>query len=489
MNSQKQKSSPSHNNHPENRYYCYLIRSLAKPNSKTTYIGFTTNPTKRIRQHNGEITCGAFKTIRLRPWQFICVVGGFPNKYVALQFEWQWQCNQKSRFHRLIHPEKHLTQTNPGDPELLNADPQIKSKKRKIKDSTTDLPAEEAINSSSMIVPRKQKPRKSGSSSYQAKLTVLQELLHFPLWKQLNLMVYFLDESLQPIAERLFYSKLAPSKSFRFSFITLEALHALDTMQSGRTAHLNNNSSLEDSSVCCVCSQPLSLSCGNQALSNSVKVRGRRGKRKLDSEHDTLLSPSSLPTSQAVVEGGGIPRRFWGCPQCARAQHLSCTARAQSTLVDDESNDLIPARGKCGHCHHQLPWIELVADHLILSVSPAGVTRSNISSSQLPDNRDALDDDEDEDDNCRNSVDEDEEESDASEVDEANDLEEVGVVLEPPNSGRLVRHKPSPLPIKSPFPLESPLEVVDAADGPSNPFDDPFFYYDHDQDFGCAYLD
>eukprot|EP00764_Aduncisulcus_paluster_P000819 gnl/Carplike_NY0171/1116_a1517_766.p1 GENE.gnl/Carplike_NY0171/1116_a1517_766~~gnl/Carplike_NY0171/1116_a1517_766.p1 ORF type:complete len:434 (+),score=81.51 gnl/Carplike_NY0171/1116_a1517_766:24-1325(+) len=55
------------------------------------YIGFTINPRRRIRQHNGEIKQGARKTKRKRPWKMVCFVSGFSCRTAALQFEWQWQ--------------------------------------------------------------------------------------------------------------------------------------------------------------------------------------------------------------------------------------------------------------------------------------------------------------------------------------------------------------------------------------------------------------
>jgi structure-specific endonuclease subunit SLX1 len=49
-------------------YACYLLRSKAVPNSNRTYVGSTPNPPRRLRQHNGEITQGAVRTSRFRPW-------------------------------------------------------------------------------------------------------------------------------------------------------------------------------------------------------------------------------------------------------------------------------------------------------------------------------------------------------------------------------------------------------------------------------------
>jgi len=78
-------------------WFCYLLRSMNQANPYSNYIGFTVNPTRRIRQHNGEIAAGAKRTAKCRPWEFVCVVYGFPSKHAALQFEWHWQHPRDSK--------------------------------------------------------------------------------------------------------------------------------------------------------------------------------------------------------------------------------------------------------------------------------------------------------------------------------------------------------------------------------------------------------
>ncbi|XP_042503981.1 uncharacterized protein LOC122081081 [Macadamia integrifolia] len=72
-------------------YACYLLCSLSPRHKGQTYIGFTINPCRRIRQHNGEINCGAWRTKTKRPWEMVLCIYGFPTNVSALQFEWAWQ--------------------------------------------------------------------------------------------------------------------------------------------------------------------------------------------------------------------------------------------------------------------------------------------------------------------------------------------------------------------------------------------------------------
>lgn len=84
-------------------YGCYLLESLQQP--QRTYIGFTMDPKRRIRQHNGEIAAGALKTKQWRPWKMVLCVWGFPNRIASLQFEFAWQHPSVCR-----HVKNHVAQ-------------------------------------------------------------------------------------------------------------------------------------------------------------------------------------------------------------------------------------------------------------------------------------------------------------------------------------------------------------------------------------------
>ncbi|CAN6280800.1 unnamed protein product [Urochloa humidicola] len=66
-------------------FCCYLLRSLCPRSKSRTYIGFTVNPRRRIRQHNGEIASGPARTRRGRPWEMVLCIYGFPSNVAALQ--------------------------------------------------------------------------------------------------------------------------------------------------------------------------------------------------------------------------------------------------------------------------------------------------------------------------------------------------------------------------------------------------------------------
>jgi predicted GIY-YIG superfamily endonuclease len=68
--------------------YCYIIYS---PSKNRTYVGYTVEPTRRIRQHNGIIKGGAKATSIASDWRFLSIITSdspaFTN-ILALSIEW-----------------------------------------------------------------------------------------------------------------------------------------------------------------------------------------------------------------------------------------------------------------------------------------------------------------------------------------------------------------------------------------------------------------
>ena len=71
------------------KYYCYIIRSLNPAFLNSTYNGSTNNLTRRLRQHNGEIVGGAKATRGKGPWTYIAIWEGFQSHKEALSCEWR----------------------------------------------------------------------------------------------------------------------------------------------------------------------------------------------------------------------------------------------------------------------------------------------------------------------------------------------------------------------------------------------------------------
>ncbi|EME31922.1 endo/excinuclease amino terminal domain-containing protein [Galdieria sulphuraria] len=164
--------------HSDGFYCCYLLRSLSEhPYGKNrTYIGFTTNPARRLRQHNGDLKAGgALRTKCFRPWQMVLFIHGFETKTEALQFEWAWQHPTKTRALKPVNNDSSLHSKNTNETN-------------------------------------KQDSRKSSkySSGISGKVKILIDLVRSPHWSNHTLMVTFLEEAIADCSELLFKTSHLP---------------------------------------------------------------------------------------------------------------------------------------------------------------------------------------------------------------------------------------------------------------------------------------
>lgn len=79
-------TSASESNSP---WSVYLILSTNPPIK--TYVGVTTNFTRRLKQHNGHLKGGAKASRSGRPWVCACLIGGFKDRSEACTFESRWK--------------------------------------------------------------------------------------------------------------------------------------------------------------------------------------------------------------------------------------------------------------------------------------------------------------------------------------------------------------------------------------------------------------
>ena len=86
-------------------FFCYLLYTN---NTLKTYVGATTDPDRRLRQHNKEISGGAKATgISVQQgltWQRACYITGIPEWRSALQIEWRWKQLSRTQYKHIRNP-------------------------------------------------------------------------------------------------------------------------------------------------------------------------------------------------------------------------------------------------------------------------------------------------------------------------------------------------------------------------------------------------
>jgi structure-specific endonuclease subunit SLX1 len=89
--------------------YVYLLEST----NGATYVGATVDPNRRLRQHNHEISGGAYatgsKVATGEIWERVCYVSGFPTWSAALQFEWRFKQISRKLPNRMIPYQRRMT--------------------------------------------------------------------------------------------------------------------------------------------------------------------------------------------------------------------------------------------------------------------------------------------------------------------------------------------------------------------------------------------
>lgn len=82
---------------------CYIIESTdgLVPPKVRTYVGCTTDPARRLGQHN-RMTRGGAKSTAGRQWRFAAVLKGLPDRVSAMQFEYAVKRFKRNRVDRIV---------------------------------------------------------------------------------------------------------------------------------------------------------------------------------------------------------------------------------------------------------------------------------------------------------------------------------------------------------------------------------------------------
>jgi len=80
--------------------FVYVIRGINASNKIKYYIGYTTNPQRRIKQHNREIIGGAKATVGYK-WQYCAIFANFRDNIEGLQIEWRLKFSTKKK--HIVH--------------------------------------------------------------------------------------------------------------------------------------------------------------------------------------------------------------------------------------------------------------------------------------------------------------------------------------------------------------------------------------------------
>jgi structure-specific endonuclease subunit SLX1 len=65
----------------------WFVYVLWSPARRRSYVGITSDPPRRLRQHNGEVRGGARATRGGRPWSVAALHGPYPTRSQALRVE------------------------------------------------------------------------------------------------------------------------------------------------------------------------------------------------------------------------------------------------------------------------------------------------------------------------------------------------------------------------------------------------------------------
>lgn len=108
-------------------WYIYLLHNIV---TNHTYIGCSTDPHRRLRQHRRELSGGAKATLNhCRQWQLVLILSGFENKSAAMRWEKIIKSRTKGLVNRTIAFQGLVEGICPGNGKYYEVPKNIKLEK------------------------------------------------------------------------------------------------------------------------------------------------------------------------------------------------------------------------------------------------------------------------------------------------------------------------------------------------------------------------
>ena len=313
-------------------FFCYILRSLNEKHKNITYIGFTDNPLYRINQHNGLINGGAKFTKLRRPWKLVLVISNFPNKIVALKFEWAWQNPFKSIFTR---------------------------------DEVDNIEIPKKVN------------KKKYYNSLEFKLQVLNILINSKLFEKIYLKIYIFDEGSELIKIK---DKHLIEKVDEESFKEIIEKEKQNFKLNNNNNNDKNDETLENENLndkCLICGELLKnnnliekknneISKENENNNNFISfsqpiINNSFLENNIFSQQQSLLLKNTK--SKKIIEEDNIiliNKYIVKCPFCFNNYHMFCIA--ESALNIEKNLGLIPKNAICPLCERETKWSDWIKE-------------------------------------------------------------------------------------------------------------------------------
>ncbi|OII75898.1 GIY-YIG catalytic domain-containing protein [Cryptosporidium andersoni] len=296
-------------------HFCYLLLSESK--KKASYIGYTVNPVRRLRQHNGEIKKGAKKTKSGIPWYMAICINGFPNRIAALRFEWAWQ-----------HP--HICKATRSQIIVWGI---TRVSKR----------------SGKFILNRKQ-------WSVQQRIGILLCMVSIEPWCKMNLSIYIMDRnSIDIIINWIdIFSKIVATKFILFDIPSLGEFKCFLRICNDS----NSDSNTEFFQI-------------NFDILKNKQVSISDSESDFDIPNNNFILQIEENRINCILCNLEIEsnRKFIVFPCCDDYfVHISCISKWDENLNDQDSKiSLIPKKVSCPVCFESYNWLDIIRNNVKIS--------------------------------------------------------------------------------------------------------------------------